>query len=433
MADTYNADSDTFLNGTNDNDSIYNSDDNVIINTGDGNDTVENAGVNVTIYGGKGRDRIQNFYGGGLVYVYNGGNDYIEWFGNSDTLVIPNGTWSISQQNEFYATVCAENGSIVLGPYYDFDEYYDFDDLYDGNIVSSTKGIRSIKIKENSNDAVLIRGTGYKDSILNSGSNVTIDGGADNDSIQNDGGSFVTISGGKGKDSLRNENGSNLTIQGGAGNDSLENVEGSNVTMNGGAGNDYLCNYSGNTILDGGEGKDTIRNWSNNVKIFCGVSNDTILNNVRDDFVHADDVDGGNNVLFNYTSGDGKDIIYGFNETSTLSISGGSYSTKKSGDNIIVTVDDGKISLIGASISSSKRLPRRIPNVSRSPKATTPTITVLKARRLTRSAAMILFTTTPTRFQSVAAKATTIFRTVSVRITAHCAAVTETIPFQITS
>lgn len=58
--------------------------------------------------------------------------------------------------------------------------------------------------------------------------------------------------------------------------------------------------------------------------------------------------------MFNYSAGAGNDTIFGFDSTSTtLSIAGTKYSTKKSGDNVIVTVDKGKIILTGAANLSS--------------------------------------------------------------------------------
>lgn len=55
-----------------------------------------------------------------------------------------------------------------------------------------------------------------------------------------------------------------------------------------------------------------------------------------------------NNVII-YNLGDGNNTIYGFNDNDTLSIASGTYATKKSGDNVVVTVGEGKITLIGAS------------------------------------------------------------------------------------
>ena len=120
-----------------------------------------------------------------------------------------------------------------------------------------------------------------------------------------------------------------MTINTGAGNDSVQN-DGDKVTINTGAGNDYVRNDSSSVTITGGTGNDTIyNNW-----------------NFSSNAPYA--YDNGANVLFKYTSGDGNDIIYGFKADSTLSIGGGSYSSKKSGDDVIVTVGNGKITLDGA-------------------------------------------------------------------------------------
>ena len=71
------------------------------------------------------------------------------------------------------------------------------------------------------------------------------------------------------------------------------------VTLNAGAGNDYIQNYNKETT-------------------------------------------------FIYANGDGNDIIYGFGDTDTLSIVGGSYTTQTSGNNILVKVGSGTITLSGA-------------------------------------------------------------------------------------
>ena len=60
------------------------------------------------------------------------------------------------------------------------------------------------------------------------------------------------------------------------------------------------------------------------------------------------------NILYQYELGDGNDLINGFNATSTLSISGGMYSSEKIGDDVIVTIEYGdKITLQGAATLSS--------------------------------------------------------------------------------
>ena len=95
-------------------------------------------------------------------------------------------------------------------------------------------------------------------------------------------------------------------------------------------------NKKNSVTVKGTSKADTITNYGDNVTISGGKGNDTIYNN------------DGENSLFKYNAGNGKDCINGFNDTSTLSIGGGAYSTKKSGSNIIVTVGKGKITLVGA-------------------------------------------------------------------------------------
>ena len=84
---------------------------------------------------------------------------------------------------------------------------------------------------------------------------------------------------------------------------------------------------------------DSIINSGSKVTIAGGAGNDYIQNDSK-----------GKTVLFTYNEGDGNDSIVGFNTTSTLQIGDGTgnYSKEKSGADIIVTVGDGKITLVGA-------------------------------------------------------------------------------------
>ena len=231
----------------------------------------------------------------------------------------------------------------------------------------------------NDKSNTLISGTSGNDSINNwYGSNVTIDGGEGADTIHNYYISDVSIIGGTGNDYINNEYGSNVTINSGAGDDFIYNnnasvtidggtgnddinTQNGNVSINGGAGNEYLYISNGVTesTVIGGAGADTIVTWgAAYITIEGGTGNDSILNGNGDNttiqFLDTGEViNGGDYILFKYNLGDGNDIINGFNETSTLSISGSSYSTTKSGKNIIVTVGTGKISLIGAASLSA--------------------------------------------------------------------------------
>lgn len=222
-----------------------------------------------------------------------------------------------------------------------------------GYSVTINAGAGNDSVYNEGSDAtdIKINGEAGSDTIISESENTTIDGGDDNDYIYNEG-DFVEITGGKGNDTIDNEvlgdpaGGSQVKISGGAGNDSITN-DGDSATLKGGAGNDYIENWAGNTFISGDEGNDKIYSSGSNVTIATSSGNDNIWNGGYYDsngyYSYA-----GSNVLFTYSNGDGNDKIYGFNETSTLSIGGGTYSTKKSGDNAIVTVGTGKITLIGA-------------------------------------------------------------------------------------
>ena len=174
----------------------------------------------------------------------------------------------------------------------------------------------------------------FKD-IYNDESDNYISGTSKADFIYNDMGDDCTIDGGAGNDTIYNYAGGDCIIDGGTGNDSIYN-DGDDCIINGGAGNDYIFNEDDWCTIDGGAGNDSIYNdYSDYCTIDGGAGNDLIS------------LSSNYNVII-YKSGDGKDKIYGFDSDDMLSISGGSYSTTKSGKNIIVTVDDGKISLIGA-------------------------------------------------------------------------------------
>ena len=171
----------------------------------------------------------------------------------------------------------------------------------------------------------LINGTSGDDTIYNRGESYT------------DFGSYVTIKTGAGNDSVKNTKGECCLINTGSGNDTVYNNKGFACTIKTGAGNDSVYNYGYWSLINTGIGDDTVYSYGERTIINTGEGNDSIYNDYCWDGI------------INYSSGDGNDVIYGFNNNRiTLSISGSSYSTEKSGDDIIVTVDDGKITLVGS-------------------------------------------------------------------------------------
>ncbi len=168
----------------------------------------------------------------------------------------------------------------------------------------------------------------------------TINALGDSDTITNIGGVNVSINGGNGNDSVWNW-GFNTTINTGADDDYVWN-DSSLTSISSGASNDTIWTsyYSQNVTIDSGKGNDSIEVESvNDVTIIGGNGNDTIS-------LSSDEAKS----FIQYKSGDGNDLIEGFNETSTLQIGNGTgtYSTKKSDDDIILTVGAGKITLVGA-------------------------------------------------------------------------------------
>ena len=103
----------------------------------------------------------------------------------------------------------------------------------------------------------------------------------------------------------------------------------------------YFQNYCDRVTLYAGEGDDTLYNRGETVSILSGASD--VYNAVRED-----DDETSNGVVYVYNDGDYEDLIYGFKDTDTLNIGSGTYSTQKSGEDIIVSVGKGKITLKGA-------------------------------------------------------------------------------------
>ena len=183
----------------------------------------------------------------------------------------------------------------------------------------------SVSTISNSSSYVMVSGTADNDYIKNSGDYVTIQAGAGDDYVYNNHwGDYVSINGGTGNDSVYNDGGYSASINGGAGNDSIYHYSDWNASIAGGAGDDSIYNYFGDrATIDGGAGNDFIS-----------------LNSSSDD-----------NVI-KYASGDGNDTIVGFDYNDTIQIMSGSISSHyKSGDDYIINVGSGTISLKGAANS----------------------------------------------------------------------------------
>ena len=128
----------------------------------------------------------------------------------------------------------------------------------------------------------IISGTGYNDTIINSGSNVKIAGKINDDYIESNNASKVSISGGHGNDTIIT--GANNWLN-----------QGKNITVLGGTGNDLIDLHP------------STENYN----------------------------------VIKYASGDGNDIIYGFGEDDTLQISANNFSTLKGSNSIYIIFENG--------------------------------------------------------------------------------------------
>lgn len=199
------------------------------------------------------------------------------------------------------------------------------------------------------NDSIV--GGDGKDLLCGDSGNDTLKGGKDNDSLWGGTGNDL-LEGGEGNDTLSGESGNdklngeagkdvlgggdgNDTLSGGSendelwgdkGNDSLSGGSGDD-TLKGGVGNDKLLGDSGKDVLSGGEGNDTLLGGKDSDKLWGDAGNDKLYGGEDNDILTGGK---GNDSLwgdsgadkFIYESGDGKDVIFGFDDSDMLQITG---------------------------------------------------------------------------------------------------------------
>lgn len=235
----------------------------------------------------------------------------------------------------------------------------------------------------NSDSNTLISGTSDSDTIINfadnvtivategnntvtnydNASNVNIQTGTGNDFIFNELANYVTITAEDGTDFITNS-GSNVAVDAGADDDSISNSGNNNVTISGGAGNDSIRNAGNNNLIYGGTGNDYIYNMGN-YAVLAGTSvstgaNNTINGGAGDDFIYTasnstnvyvynegDD----NDIIYNYAYSEDGNLYYSNNYTLRINSSSG-WSSVVSGNDIVITVGDGSITLIDAAGSN---------------------------------------------------------------------------------
>ena len=151
--------------------------------------------------------------------------------------------------------------------------------------------------------------------------------------------------------------GSYTKINTGSDNDTI-NVMGhfydnlSNVTINARDGNNFIENNADDSRIDTDVGNDKIENWGGNVVVYTGHGNDSINN--RGDGVTINAGKGDDTIrcasffyhnLIQYSEGDGNDVVTSYGSNDTIQITSGSYSYQNSGNDVIVKVGTGSITL----------------------------------------------------------------------------------------
>ena len=356
------------------NDTIDSEDDYVSLNGGVGKDFIKsNGGDYVTLVGGKGKDTLVGEEGSAEIYQYakGDGNDVIFGFNEDDTFHITEGKLKIKgskvKDDDFILKV--GSGKITLKgaattpiTILDADGYTTV--INDGSTSFVGQSIG------NSNDYTLVSGTDYEDTILNSGYAVTVDGGDGADKIYLFGDrQVINYAAGGGRDTVYSfdsddtlnitsgtytttKSGDDVIINVGSGSIRLIDVDDDPIKVINAAGvlstinvveiietvapdtiGQTISNYSDDTLIIGTDYDDTIINRGEDVTIVGGDGNDLIRLS-------------GDEQLIYYANGDGNDTVYDFDSDDTLNITSGTYTTLKSGDDVIINVGSGSIRLI---------------------------------------------------------------------------------------
>ncbi|RAK59444.1 hypothetical protein DJ021_06300 [Phenylobacterium hankyongense] len=136
------------------------------------------------------------------------------------------------------------------------------------------------------------------------GSDVTVQGGAANDTIAAEAGANY-LRGGDGADSILGGSGFD-DINGNKGDDTLDGGAGGDDWLVGGQGNDLITAHAGGNILYGNIGADTLNGGSGNEILRGGQNDDVIYGGAGNDWLSGDR---GNDTL---TGGPGADIFHSF-------------------------------------------------------------------------------------------------------------------------
>ena len=305
----------------------------VTISSGEGDDSIKASGNKLKINSSDGRDTITLYENSSNNSIDLGeGNDFVSLLSNSSNNTVIGGDGNdLIYNGSTNALINGEKGADFISIQLDAKN----------NTVNGGKGNDTIEVRS---EAALINGDDDKDYIYlySTANKNTVNGGTGNDYIYiYENSQNHKITSGDGGDTVHSE-GTNILVDTGNGKDVIQlyskDSSAKNNTINSGADNDSIYGGGSNISINADAGDDYIHVYSSaeNITISPGAGNDTIESYCENGF------------LYKYAKGDGNDSIKGFSSKDTLSISGTTYSTTKSGSNIVVTAGSGKITLEGA-------------------------------------------------------------------------------------
>ena len=289
----------------------------VSLSGGTGDDSIIVSGVsqNITVNGGAGNDTLLgdsvNTYGVIYQYAAGDGNDRIYYYNSNDTISIGG--------DEIYETLTSGNNvniSLMSGSVTVVNAKGKNLNIVGGHLLAENEFV-------NTTTNTTINGTAAGDSISNYAGGVKIYAGDGNDTIYsqvlsatiNNAYGYVTIDGGAGNDSIYADD-PNISLNGGAGNDTISFYSSrGDITINGGTGNDYINNLTTNHAViyqyEEGDGKDTITNYNSNDTI--SLSSSTVY----------ETLESGNDIKVSIGSGE---ILLSSAKGKNLNIIGGTFT-----------------------------------------------------------------------------------------------------------
>lgn len=175
------------------------------------------------------------------------------------------------------------------------------------------------------------------------------------------------VTGTAGADFLRGEDGDDL-LNGGDGFDDMHGNQGSD-TLNGGGGGDWVVGGKGDDTLKGDDGDDVVLGNIGKDTLEGGLGVDWVRGGQDDDVLYggsgndwmsgdrgSDTITGGSGAdTFNFFAGAGTDRVtdFSYNDGDRIHLElGTQYSAAQVGADIVITVTDGQMVLVGVQLSS---------------------------------------------------------------------------------